>query len=91
MCMVSNVMDQSRGWIEKTERGYYPFVSPNTNPLQDLERVRTIQETIEQARKFDEATDQPDCEDAEKVKLIDRIAELERKLSIICDETGIQV
>lgn len=84
MCMVSNVGDS---WAQK-----FPHNWPHFNPLpahieliQSVPKaefdalkkeVQELKELLKAAKKFDQATGQPDCEMDEKVKLIKAIAQL---------------
>jgi len=46
-----------------------------------LPRIDLFHSMVSAAKTFDIETNQPDCEDAEKAKLLDRIAELEIELN----------
>lgn len=45
-----------------------------------LTRIERFRELVADAKQFDIETNQPDCEDEEKAKLLERIAELEAQL-----------
>jgi len=56
----------------------------NPDLAAEVARLRKLidefREAVEAAKKIDVLTKQPDCEDPEKAKLLDRVAELERRL-----------
>jgi hypothetical protein len=89
MCVVSNVSDHY--WDRF--RPFLPEPQPfdwsrwNPQPSVDLgELARLIQdfkEAMAAAKTVDRLTKQPDCVDPEKAKLLDRVAELERRLAEI--------
>ncbi len=66
MCAVSVVYD----WFGKM---------PNTWYTQD--RIDLFHNMVADAKRFDEESGQPDCQDPEKAKLEERIAELEQQLA----------
>lgn len=82
MCVVSMVFDH-----------YHPeFYKPIDVERDYAELARVIQEFREAhqaAKRVDILTKQPDCEDPEKAKLLDRIAELEAELAELKKETPI--
>lgn len=84
MCTVSNIGD---GWANKFPEKWPkwwpqqpPIVIPPDVTRDEVEalrrEVRELKKLLEAAKKFDAATGQPDCEMAEKVKLIKAIAKL---------------
>src|SRR5262245_24392456 len=85
MCMVSNIGD---GWADKFQEKWPQFNPPPPSPFivqpgvsqADFDALRKevqeLKELLKAAKKFDAATGQPDCEMAEKVKLIKAIAKL---------------
>jgi hypothetical protein len=66
MCAVSVVYD----WFGKMPETWY------TQPRIDL-----FHSMVTTAKQFDEESGQPDCQDPEKAKLEERIAELEQQLT----------
>lgn len=84
MCMVSNVGD---GWAEQFKK-HWPQLNPPPAQFEliqgasraELDALRKevleLKELLKAAKKFDEATGQPDCEMEEKIKLIKAIARL---------------
>lgn len=46
-----------------------------------LQRIDLFHSMVSDARLFDQESGQPDCEDPEKAKLEERIAELEKELA----------
>jgi hypothetical protein len=44
------------------------------------ERIDLFQRMVTDARLFDEESGQPDCEDPEKAKVLERIADLEEQI-----------
>lgn len=54
------------------------MVGPQVAELRKL--IAEFKEALEAAKKVDALTAQPDCEDPEKAKLVERVAELERRL-----------
>ena len=45
-----------------------------------LQRIDLFKNMVADAKTFDVEANQPDCEDPEKAKLLERIAELEKQL-----------
>lgn len=90
MCMVSMIGDDWREGLPKRYPDFKPWVNPHPlhplPPLQDtvsreeFERLKAemceLRKLLEAAKKYDEATGQPDCEMDEKVALLKRLAEL---------------
>lgn len=84
MCAVSNIGDDwANKFPEKYPKWPYhppPFAIPPEVSRAEVEalrrEVRELKKLLEAAKKFDAATGQPDCEMAEKVKLIKAIAKL---------------
>lgn len=66
---------------------FVPLPPPNMTWPEVIEKFRR---EAEAAKAHDIATGQPDCEDAEKAKLVDRVAELERRLAILEREVGLR-
>lgn len=46
-----------------------------------LQRIDLFHSMVTDAKAFDIESGQPDCEDAEKAKLVERIEELEKQLA----------
>lgn len=81
MCTYSMVMDHFEPMIPKV----WPFSVP---PAPSDESVKALEKMFEDFRKATEAaktvdalTNQPDCEDPKKLPLLDRVAELEKRLA----------
>jgi hypothetical protein len=81
MCMVSFIGNE---WARSTPVTY-PFVTwptPNTDQVsrEDLAALRAELEELRilllAAKQFDAATNQPDCENEEKIALLKRMAEM---------------
>lgn len=96
MCNVSQIMDQwaphfpSPSIYPSPNTARPPFVPapPSTGPTvvepADLrELIAAFYKALDAARSFDRLTGQPDCEDPEKAKLLERVAELERRLNAL--------
>lgn len=95
MCVVSMVMDDFNKrfypWIQTIPSqpiGVQPF--PAVNPfvaitpieLSEIRQlIREFREAVAAAKTVDRLTKQPDCEDPEKAKLLERVATLEARLS----------
>lgn len=86
MCFTSAVMETWQphiptAWPVST----VPFVTnPPTVPPDLLrELLAAFRKAYEAAETFDRLTGQPDCVDPEKAKLLDRVAELERRLEAL--------
>lgn len=83
MCVVSMVHDHYKPLFER----YTPPQTVTFAPTIDLAELRRLVEdfkaAVEAAKKVDTLTAQPDCEDPEKVRLQDRVAELEKKLALV--------
>ena len=81
MCTVSYIGDQWTGTAPKRYPDFFPV--PVTVPAgvseerfnQLREEVLELKELLKAAKKFDEATEQPDCETEDKVALLRKIAE----------------
>ena len=83
--MVSNIGD---GWAEQFPQKWPQFIPAVTtvtelvagvsrNEFEALRKeVQELKKLLEAAKKFDQATGQPDCQMDEKVKLIKQIAKL---------------
>lgn len=92
MCVVSNVFDHYDPIIPNP---YVPAptpASPNVGtlawwPAIDVTELRTLIEDFKQAvaaaKIVDRLTKQPDCEDPDKAKLLDRVAELEKRIAVL--------
>jgi hypothetical protein len=91
MCVVSMIMDDywkrnkddSQRHIQPTIYPYSP--SPSSLPIPTISReefdelkrdIKELKKLILAAKKYDEATGQPDCEQAEKMALLRKLAEL---------------
>ncbi len=98
MCVVSNIMDQYRPYIPQqpwvpTSPGIGTNPPPQINiqqqPIVDPKELRELidsfHKALEAAREFDRLTGQPDCEDEEKIKLVDRVTDLERRLDALAE------
>lgn len=81
MCTVSMIGD---GW-EQQFPNRWPQVIPNLPSIPEVSRtefdalkkeMQELKKLLMAAKKFDEATGQPDCEIDDKVKLIKEIAKL---------------
>jgi len=82
MCVYSMVIDRFQPdfapWI-----GQKPWTAPNApleNPQALKDLIAEFQKAQEAAKVVDAAMGAPDCEDPEKAKLLDRVAELEEAL-----------
>lgn len=80
MCMVSNIGDS---WAEQFPDKWPKFTPPIITPdvtREEFNALRNevieLKKLLEVAKKFDQATGQPDCQMEEKVKLIKAIAKL---------------
>lgn len=58
----------------------YPNIKP-TDPKEWQDLIEMFNEAKRAAEKVDTLTGQPDCEDPDKAKLLDRINALEKRLS----------
>lgn len=83
MCMVSNIGDiYGKKWGPPFEPPLNPFVFPAVAPeitkaeFDALKReVLELKKLLRAAKKFDQATGQPDCEMGEKIAIIRKVAE----------------
>lgn len=84
MCVVSMVMDY---WKDDFNRKYPSGIIPTSiNPFpfavsrEEFEEIKKelqeLKKLILAAKKYDEATNQPDCEQDSKIELVKKIAEL---------------
>lgn len=88
MCIVSKVSDNFRNtlpyrfpWVptEPMPHPTPPYIPPHVSRAEFdklRKEVEELKELLKAAKRYDEATGQPDCEVAEKVDLIKRIAKL---------------
>lgn len=78
MCVVSYVGDY---WREKTVPNKWPeweeiVLHPTRTEFDELKKdVEELKELLKQAKLYDEAVGEPDCEVDDKVKLIKEMAE----------------
>lgn len=71
-----------------TTIGTTHFTWPTTVDLAELRKlIDEFKEAVGAAQRIDILTKQPDCEDPEKAKLVDRVAALEERLVAIQKET----
>ena len=94
MCNVSMIFDTYKPHLP--DPNAYPWPQPGTavpwpiapaprvgewpTPTALRELLESFRQAVEAAKAFDRLTNQPDCEDPEKAKLLDRVDELERRL-----------
>lgn len=80
MCIVSNIGD---GWGQIFPKRYPDVPANPIFPIPEISRqefealrneVNQLKLLLKAAKKFDEATGQPDCEMEEKIELISKIA-----------------
>jgi hypothetical protein len=97
MCFVSIVMDDyTRRFTDWTPNTTQPATTPltwtTTTPVptvspEEVKELRKLiaefREAVKLAKKLDEVTKQPDCEDPAKAQLEDRVAALEKRLDAI--------
>jgi hypothetical protein len=89
MCSVSAVMDYGhRTWPAPFQPGWTPLkpVIPNLPTEAERQALEAFRELVRKAEEFDEKTAQPNCEDPEKIKLLERILQrlevIEKRLDI---------
>lgn len=96
MCIVSMVIDRFDPLLPSPTTPVYPQPTPPGamppgytwpwQPQVDLSDLRKLvddfKEALAAARTVDRLTGQPDCEDPEKAKLLDRVALLESQLEV---------
>jgi hypothetical protein len=88
MCTYSMMMDYGRQvWPLPYYQPQNPFpnVTPSPVTLPTQEQWDSFQELCEKARKFDEMTDQVDCEDPDKVEWMRSV---EERLAAIEDQNS---
>lgn len=72
MCVVSIV---GSGWQDQFPGSYPSYPNVSQAEFDKLKReVQELKKLIEAAKRFDEATGQKDCENADKVKFIKDVA-----------------
>lgn len=81
MCFTSAVFDQYQQYIPQPQQ-WQPTPSWPT-PAELRELIDSFNRAFEAAKTFDRLTKQPDCEDPDKAKLLDRIALLEKRLDAV--------
>lgn len=99
MCVYSAIFDhygpRFDPWIKPTVPSV-PFEPINPQPPIDLspfnikseieelkKLIKEFKEAAEHAKKLDALMQKPDCEDPDKAKLLDRIAELEKAIAAL--------
>lgn len=96
MCIVSNVMDSYGPIFPRPVAEPFP-VQPNVQfiPWQpkmhpdDLAKlIEAFKQSVAAAKVADAVTKQSDCEDPEKLKLLERVAELEKQLAAVREAAG---
>ncbi len=81
MCVVSNIGDTYRDmfpkqWPNVPANPVYPIPEISRHEFEALRKeVLELKELLKAAKKFDDATGQPDCEMDHKVKFLKQIAE----------------
>jgi hypothetical protein len=82
MCAVSMVFDQYRPRFNEHLRSYIwpPAQAPGPEVAELRALIAEFREAVAAARAKDKAEGAPDCEDPQKAKLEQRVAELERRL-----------
>ncbi len=81
MCIVSNIGtgwgdNFPDRWPEVPSSPVYPIPQISRHEFDELKReMEALKKLLQEAKKFDEATGQPDCEMEQKVKFIKQIAE----------------
>lgn len=90
MCVLSMVFDQYQPLLPKKWTDLPTWKPPTPKELADPslearvkaleELVKELKEAIKLAKQLDAVTHQPDCEDPEKAKLLDRIKKLEAEI-----------
>lgn len=75
MCVYSMVMEHGIGWMK--EPTYQPQSWPKEESrIKELERrIKDLEVLLEKAKKYDEETNQKDCELDEKKKVLKDLAE----------------
>lgn len=91
MCFTSAVFDQWNPYVPSVTP--QPITWPQTSPAPQVappytneelrELIDAFKQALEAAKRFDRLTKQPDCEDPDKAKLLERVAELEQRLDAL--------
>jgi len=83
MCVSSVIMDDfNRRWATPNQPNIIPQYQwavnmPTRAEFEQLKKeVSELRDLLKAAKKFDDATGQPDCESADKLALIKKLAEL---------------
>lgn len=90
MCVVSMTFDFYKQWPKYTDLGQatggtitYLTDPALTQKLTEIyEQLKLFLETVEKAKEYDTRTNQPNCEDPEKAKVLDEINERMSKIEI---------
>lgn len=86
MCVLSAVFDHyddrfRQQWPYQPAFPTTPYVPPAPAEVQELRTlIAEFREAIAAAKRVDELTQQPDCEDPDKAALETRVAALEKRL-----------
>ena len=86
MCVVSNIGDRYRDMFPERHPWALPYVNPEPwwvptkGPTEEefnalKKEVEELRKLLKAAKKFDEATGQPHCEQEEKIAFIKRLAD----------------
>lgn len=74
------------------QQPYQPGVTspmPSMTEMMELRKlIDEFREAVKLAKQLDVVTRQPDCEDAEKKRLEERVAELEKQLDLVRELVG---
>lgn len=86
MCVYSMVADYFRPQFEPWTQPGAPSPAYIPTPLPDqtstlAKLIEDFKAAIEAAKKVDALTGQPNCEDPEKAKLVERVAALEKEIA----------
>jgi hypothetical protein len=99
MCVISMVMDHYEPRIPKIDplpgwvvpMSPVPTLPPGVGSIEELRKLLAdFHEAVAAAKRVDELTNQPDCVDPKKATLMERVADLERRLSRIEEAVGIK-
>jgi hypothetical protein len=89
VCTYSAVIDHYQGQLTPFWQTYQSTYDAWTNFLtaEEIAKLRKLLEDFAEAgaiaKKLDALMAQPDCEDPDKLKLVERVAELEKQLAAL--------
>ncbi len=87
MCVISMVMDHYLPKIPAPSSSQWTWIEAQPSAKAEIEELKKViadfKKAVDAAKKVDALTNQPDCVDPEKAKLLDRVSDLERRIAAV--------